>query len=618
MSRLERFLPFGLLALMAIVIAVATVVEDAHGTRYAKGLIYSSLWFKLLWGSIAFSGIWLLWKRQLWLRFAVFMLHVSFLLILVGAFVTSVMSKGGSLHLRQGVPTGDFLSDQERVEHLPFLIRLDTFLIRCYPGTETPQDYISHITCQDQQYVISMNHIAKMDGYRFYQSSYDQDRQGSILSVNYDPWGTRITYFGYALLGLSMMIIMLQRMRNRGKSATSKLLLFLLLMCFGSSAYAALPVVPQEKVSSMERGQVMWNDRVTPIGTMGQEFLLKVYGKRSYHGLSGTQVLISWALSSKEWSEEPIIKVKDKKLRQQLGIEGKYASMHDFFDADNHYKLSEMAPTRAVQEVDEKMGLIFMLLQGTLIHPVPAGVKSLSDTQVSIELFYNRINWTLWSMIGCFVFALFSFVFRKYWWHKLPILLLLAFLLASFFLRWYIAGRLPLSNGYETMIFLAICLVTGTYLVHIVAYVPVLCAGFMLLVAHLGEMNPQITQLMPVLHSPWLSIHVSVIMMSYALLILSFMERRLLEPAVFLLAAGIFLGAVWANVSWGTYWSWDPKESWALITLIVYSLPLHTQSLPWFRSTRNYRIYSILALCSLLMTYFGVNYLLGGMHSYAG
>jgi ABC-type transport system involved in cytochrome c biogenesis permease subunit len=362
----------------------------------------------------------------------------------------------------------------------------------------------------------------------------------------------------------------------------------------------------------------MWNDRVTPIGTMGQEFLLKVYGKRSYHGLSGTQVLMSWALSSKEWSEEPIIKVKDKKLRQQLGIEGKYASMHDFFDADNHYKLSEMAPTRAVQEVDEKMGLIFMLLQGTLIHPVPAGVKSLSDTQVSIELFYNRINWTLWSMIGCFVFALFSFVFRKYWWHKLPILLLLAFLLASFFLRWYIAGRLPLSNGYETMIFLAICLVTGTYLVHIVAYVPVLCAGFMLLVAHLGEMNPQITQLMPVLHSPWLSIHVSVIMMSYALLILSFMERRLLEPAVFLLAAGIFLGAVWANVSWGTYWSWDPKESWALITLIVYSLPLHTQSLPWFRSTRNYRIYSILALCSLLMTYFGVNYLLGGMHSYAG
>ena len=122
---------------------------------------------------------------------------------------------------------------------------------------------------------------------------------------------------------------------------------------------------------------------------------------------------------------------------------------------------------------------------------------------------------------------------------------------------------------------------------------------------------------MPVLHSPWLSAHVSIIMMSYALLVLSIVERRLLRLAVFFLAAGIFLGAIWANVSWGTYWSWDPKESWALITLLVYSVPLHSESLPWFRSTRNYRIYSLMALCCLLMTYFGVNYLLGGMHSYA-
>ena len=142
-------------------------------------------------------------------------------------------------------------------------------------------------------------------------------------------------------------------------------------------------------------------------------------------------------------------------------------------------------------------------------------------------------------------------------------------------------------------------------------------AAFVLLVSHLGEVNPRITPLMPVLHSPWLSAHVSIIMMSYALLVLSIVERRLLRLAVFFLAAGIFLGAIWANVSWGTYWSWDPKESWALITLLVYSVPLHSESLPWFRSTRNYRIYSLLALCCLLMTYFGVNYLLGGMHSYA-
>lgn len=124
--------------------------------------------------------------------------------------------------------------------------------------------------------------------------------------------------------------------------------------------------------------------------------------------------------------------------------------------------------------------------------------------------------------------------------------------------------------------------------------------------------------LVPVLRSPYLFVHVGTIMLSYILLVVSIVRREVLRPAVFLLATGIFLGAVWANVSWGAYWSWDPKESWALVTLLIYSLPLHQESLPWFRSIRNYRVYSLLALLSLLMTYFGVNYLLGGMHSYAG
>lgn len=123
--------------------------------------------------------------------------------------------------------------------------------------------------------------------------------------------------------------------------------------------------------------------------------------------------------------------------------------------------------------------------------------------------------------------------------------------------------------------------------------------------------------LVPVLRSPFLVVHVGTIMLSYILLVVSILRREALRPAVFLLATGIFLGAVWANVSWGSYWSWDPKEAWALVTLIIYSIPLHQKSLPWFRSQRNYRIYSLIALASLLMTYFGVNYLLGGMHSYA-
>ena len=269
-------------------------------------------------------------------------------------------------------------------------------------------------------------------------------------------------------------------------------------------------------------------------------------------------------------------------------------------------------------KADEKVGLMLMLMHGSLIQAVPDDVAKLSPRRVDAELLYNHIDWLLWGMMASFVLALLAVIPKKNI-HRLAICLhwaLLIFLVAGWLLRWYIADYLPLSNGYETMFFVAICLLCVGLYVHRIMPLAALATAFVLLVAHLGEANPHITPLMPVLHSPWLSAHVSIIMMSYALLALSIVERRLLRLAVFLLAAGIFLGAIWANVSWGTYWSWDPKESWALITLLVYSIPLHAESLPWFRDTHNYRIYSILALACLLMTYLGVNYLLGGMHSY--
>ena len=98
---------------------------------------------------------------------------------------------------------------------------------------------------------------------------------------------------------------------------------------------------------------------------------------------------------------------------------------------------------------------------------------------------------------------------------------------------------------------------------------------------------------------------------------LTTISRTMLYPATFLLAIGIFIGAIWANVSWGNYWSWDPKEAWALITMIVYGIAFHNTSIPWLRSDRIFNIYIALAFLTVLMTYFGVNYLLGGMHSYA-
>ena len=156
-----------------------------------------------------------------------------------------------------------------------------------------------------------------------------------------------------------------------------------------------------------------------------------------------------------------------------------------------------------------------------------------------------------------------------------------------------------------------------------------LTMGFCLLVAMMSGSNPPVTNLMPVLNSPLLTLHVAVIMCSYALFFFVMMGgvaglirdgeayRRLnlllLYPAVTLLAIGIIIGAVWANISWGNYWSWDPKEVWALITLIIYAIPLHRGVL---QRPRAFHLYCPLAFLSVVITYFGVNFILGGLHAY--
>ena len=150
------------------------------------------------------------------------------------------------------------------------------------------------------------------------------------------------------------------------------------------------------------------------------------------------------------------------------------------------------------------------------------------------------------------------------------------------------------------------------------------------MVATISELNPRITLLMPVLQSPLLSIHVMVIMISYTLFALITLNAIVnliriktnsqfstLTFALFLLTTGIFIGAIWANVSWGRYWGWDPKEVWALITMLIYSLPLHRASLKTFQNPRFLNWYYIFAFLSVVITYFGVNFILGGMHSYA-
>ncbi|MGM9855114.1 MAG: cytochrome c biogenesis protein [Muribaculaceae bacterium] len=221
----------------------------------------------------------------------------------------------------------------------------------------------------------------------------------------------------------------------------------------------------------------------------------------------------------------------------------------------------------------------------------------------------------------------------------------LTYLSLVFAMRWIIGAHIPLSSGFDTLLFMAQLIAIASVSFHR-RYTPLLPLGLLLcgmvmMAAHISEKNPQITPLMPVLNSPLLSIHVAVIMISYALFALIMLNsavaltmhhftrscsdwleksalagRIVLYPAVFLLTAGIFIGAVWANVSWGRYWGWDPKEVWALITMLIYATALHSRSLRCFNRPVFFHWFAMLAFLSVLFTYFGVNYFLGGLHSY--
>ena len=310
-----------------------------------------------------------------------------------------------------------------------------------------------------------------------------------------------------------------------------------------------------------------------------------------------------------------------------------------------------------------------------------------SKARITAERIYNHLNFNrplamALMTLGILLYIITIITNKTPRWSWLILTPTAIYLLIAVILRGYIAGHFPLSNGFETMQFLALIASLmpfltllfkqikynsklSTYSPPVLGGVPeggggsqfsilnsqfnnssflipnssfltpnsTLICGIALMVATMSELNPRITLLMPVLQSPLLSIHVMVIMISYALFALivlnattsliknnyelCIMSYELNIFALFLLTAGIFIGAIWANVSWGRYWGWDPKEVWALITMLIYSLPLHRSSLKIFQNPRFLNWYYIFAFLSVVITYFGVNFILGGMHSYA-
>jgi len=277
-----------------------------------------------------------------------------------------------------------------------------------------------------------------------------------------------------------------------------------------------------------------------------------------------------------------------------------------------------------------------------------------SDRHVRAERFYNRISRPLIPFMASISLGILLFLMScillpkdraalRSGQHILAVVSGTMFLYLTLVLglRWYVSGHAPLAGSYSVMMLMAwvtSLVMTLTYRkFDLIQPLGFILAGFTMLMASLASANPQVTHLMPVLQSPLLSIHVLSMMISYTLFALVALngvmglcvgERDtremlrdvslvILYPAIFLLTFGTFVGAVWANVSWGSYWTWDPKETWALVTLLIYSATVHSGSIKVFRNPKFFHIFCIIAFLSVLITYFGVNMLLGGMHSYA-
>lgn len=740
---------FSLLGILLLILTIATILEKIYGTDFVNEYIYSSVPFVILWGVTAITSLLYIIKSKLHRQPVIFLLHLSLLFILAGAFTTWIYGEQGTMRVRQGEQQTSF-TDSKGISHqLPFSITLNQFEIIYYKGTLAPMDFISHISVADKdchrqiQGKVSMNHIFSYQHYRFYQSGYSEDNEGSVFSVSHDPYGIGITYAGYTLLLLSTVFFFFSpqsRFRQLLKSPLLHRSLTVILLLFAFSlnsnflkANSPSPkVLPREVAEHFGDLYILYNNRICPLQTFARDFTIKLYGSSSYKGLTPEEVLTGWLFYYDSWKNEPIIRIKSNEARKLLEIEGNYARLKDYISTINEYKLEKMmnhirsgeqvTDKRGIEEADEKFNIINLVCTGAMMKIFPcrniAGKtlewysqsdqlpqdmdndkwvfirKSMSyvnemivmkkyndaclllekikkyqqkecdgllpaDNKFKAEKIYNQFDYSKSVAMACICIGLICFIYychcmasQKRTSRKAIIILnillwiVFTYLSAAICLRGYVSNHLPLSNGFETMQFMAWCTLLLTFLLQrkfamLLPFGFLLC-GLTLMVSMLGESNPQITQLMPVLQSPLLSIHVVVIMIAYSLLAfimlngvtavilhqsqkeckeqierLQIISQIILYPAIFLLAIGIFIGAVWANVSWGRYWGWDPKEVWALITILVYALALHPRSLPWFHRTMFFHVFCITAFITVLITYFGVNFLLGGMHSYA-
>lgn len=741
------------LFLLALGAAIATFVENDFGTAVARHYVYNAIWYEMLLSLGALNILLILYKTQMIKHLAKFTFHAAFILILIGSGLTRYLGVDGVMKIREGSSSSVIFSTEKNAEiTLPFSVFLKDFEMERYYGSRAPSAYNSDVriidgnTSLDAQ--IYMNHTLIYKGYKFFQTFYDPDEKGTILSVTKDP-GVEVTYVGYALLFLGLILNLFdpksrfRKLIAQVKSSTLivAFLLFAQVPLFSHSEYVQNYLDEHQSKSqavSNAFGKLVVQSRMgrmKPFDTLSQEVLYKLSGKNSLYGMDAMQVSLGMLSHPTVWKKLPMIQTKTPRLREFIDIpkEQKLASFEDFFEG-HRYKLDEelqkalaMKPSQRgtfendLIKVDERLSIAFMLYQGVLfkIFPLPndanhtwlafeqmfvqlEGVeaeklqesstafigalferdyaKALSyvaifsafqtkygddimptKTHIEVEILFNKLmifeRLTLvYVFLGLVLLGVaFGRVFAP---QKFPdkidktLFVIVAALFVihtcSLALRWYISGHAPLSDTYESIVYIAwSCLLFCMLFLRRSLFAlsgSVMMAGIFMFVAHLGHIDPEITNLVPVLKSFWLSVHVSIITASYGFLALGcalgFFTLILftLKPSsqtiatikhltaineitlilgLSLLVIGNFLGGVWANESWGRYWGWDPKETWAYISIIVYTIILHVRLVPKLYSHYLFAVLSLLGFASILMTYFGVNFYLAGMHSYA-
>ena len=747
------------------ILAAATFVENSYGPAVAREHFYYAPWFILLQLLQAVNLLVMFLQGSYFKRISKgsLIFHGAFVFIWLGAAVTHYVGVTGIMHIREGETVSNMMRDEGAGmgnTSLPFSVTLDDFRLQRYPGSHSPMSYESDLVIKkgDEapvQATVRMNKVIDIDGYRLFQSSFDPDEQGTILSVSYDRPGMQLTYIGYFLLFAGFVLTLFSKKSRFGrlrrelgemKKNMPYCVLFLLALsgvAGGQTVHAQQPCVSSQHAGKFGSLVVLNpNGRLEPVNSYTSAILRKLYGADKLNGINSDQFFLNLLSFPDEWGAYPFIKVDNKELLQRFGRSGKYIAWEDVFDSEGNYILTDEvndiyakpASERKrmdsdLLKLDESVNIVYRIMQHQLlplfpdendaqgkwysagdelnvfqgkdslfvskimdwyIYELGNGVRSgnweeadkivgmmnifqqaksktpaIDNQRVKAELLYNQLNLFFWCRLaylilgGILLFIACGEIIADFKWGKKVCGILIALLVIAFLahtsgvlLRWYISGRAPWANAYESMICTSWMLVGGGLLFarrfRILPALAGLLGGIMLFVAGLNHLNPEITPLVPVLQSYWLMSHVAIIMIGYVffalcaltglfnLILMSLLsatnrvklqfrirEFTLLNEmamilGLFFMTAGTFLGAIWANVSWGRYWGWDPKETWALISIVVYALVLHIRFIPLLKgkTTWCFNLLSVVAILSVIMTWFGVNYYLSGLHSY--